>query len=157
MLSIVQTIVVVASLYALWHQLRQFNQNMQYEAYTRHMDDYSRLTEILIEKPELNQLFYCSNSDFAKLENTEKDYYNYLGLAVGFLERLYMFHQKRWSDEQTWVAWELWVTEQWFPQKVFDIFWKNEGHYFVKPFYEWLNKKYLAYKTNQNSLPNKPC
>lgn len=48
-LAAVQTIAIVGSLYAVWRQLKQFNLNMQQDAYSRHIEDYSRITLLLID------------------------------------------------------------------------------------------------------------
>lgn len=145
-LAAVQTIAIVGSLYAVWRQLKQFNLNMQHDAYSKHIEDYARITQLLIDKPVLNEIFYSKNLDFGKLPAVEKDFYNYLAIAIGFLERLYLLYKKGVTDKDTWAAWERWFTEQWFPLEIFEVFWKNEGPYFITPFYEHVNIVYAEFK-----------
>ncbi len=138
-------LVSIIGFLVLIRQLKQFNQNMQYDAYSKNIDDYSRLTQLLIEKPHLNKFFYSANAEFGKLKDEEKDFYNYIGLSLGFLERLFTLYKKGWIDQVSYGAWERWFTEQWFSLEVFKVFWEKEGKYFNEDFTEEMNKKYLAY------------
>jgi hypothetical protein len=97
-------VVSIVGFFILIRQLRQFHQNMQYDAYSKHIEDYSRITQLLIEKPHLNKFFYSANPEFGKLKDEEKDFYNYLGLSLGFLERLFTLYKKGWIDDITWSA-----------------------------------------------------
>jgi|ERR1051325_10211786 hypothetical protein len=145
----VQTIAVVVTLLALWKQLKQFNRNMEDSAYAQHLDDYSRLTQLLIDKPALNDIFYSNAAHFRQLSANEKDFYNYIALAFGFLERLWTLHQKKMIDDHTWKTWDEWFEEQWFPLQVFDIFWQNEGRYFHGGFHDYIELKYNSFNTKR--------
>ena len=142
----VQTLVIVSSLVALWRQLKQANEIAKVHAYEQHMEDYSRITQLLIEKPHLNETFYARNPDFLKLSPQERDFYNFLGLAFGFQERLYVSYKKDLTDKDTWESWERWFAEQWFPLEIFAVFWKHEGHYFITDFYDVVTAKYEKFK-----------
>jgi hypothetical protein len=142
LLTAVQTLIIVLSFIGVIWQLRQFNQNMRYDAYSKAVEDYSRISEVLIDKPYLNKIFYSSNADFNKLDDIQKDFYNYLALTFGFLERIYLLFKKGWINQKTWDSWERWLTQGWFHLDLFEIFWKNERENFNVDFYKYVDKKY---------------
>ena len=154
-LSGIQTLVIVLSLLAVWRQLKQFNYNIQDNAYTKHLEDYSQLTKILLDKPELNEIFYSKNPIFQNLNKSEKDFYNYSALAAGFLERLWTLRQKGAIEVSTWNTWELWFIEQWFPLNEFETFWQIEGKYFLPGFFDEINQKYKIFKAEKQEFFNK--
>lgn len=147
--TVMQTLLIVASLVAVWWQLKQANDIAKVHAYEKHMEDYSHITRMLIEKSDLNEIFYSKNPDFLKLSPQERDFYNYLGLAFGFQERLWVSYDKGLTDDKTWESWDRWFAEQWFPLEIFGVFWSHEGRYFITPFYEAVNAKYETYKRKQ--------
>ena len=74
----ITAVIIAGTLYALWRQLRQFNENMKFSAYSKHTHDYSRVSELLIEHPELNKLYYSRDADVSGLSQDEQTFYNYI-------------------------------------------------------------------------------
>jgi hypothetical protein len=97
------------------------------QAYEKHIEEYSRITQLLIERPHLNKEFYSRNPEFLALPPEAQDFYNYLALAFGFQERLWVSYSKGSTDKVVWDSWDRWFAEQWFPLELFAIFWRNEG------------------------------
>jgi hypothetical protein len=150
--SISTLIVSIVGFLILIRQLKQFNQNMQYDAYSKHVGDYSRVSELLIEKPQLNDIYYSKNPAVANLRGNEKDFYNFLALVVGFYERLYVLRFRTgWIDEKAWSTWERWLIEQWFPLDLFELFWRNEKGYADVDFAQYIDNKYEQYRATSSA------
>jgi hypothetical protein len=150
-LSAIQTVVVVLTLVGVIWQLRQFNRNMQNDAYAKVVEDYCRVSHALIERPHLNKLFYSDHVDFAALDSAQQDFYNYLAIFMGVLERAYLLFRKGWIDEQTWSTWERWLVQHWFRLDLFERFWKAERLFFTVDFYCYVDGKYAAFRRRETS------
>lgn len=149
-----QTLIVFISVILFYHQLKQFNQTLHQDAYSKAVDYYVKTNELLIEKPSLTRFFYSTNPDFFHLNQDQQDFYNYLGLILGFFEHLYLLSKKGWVDSKTWESWERWLIIVIFPTDIFDVFWKNERVLFHVDFYKYVDKKYgeqLAKKAQERS------
>lgn len=110
-LGVVQAVAIVISLVALWWQLRQFNENMKCDAYARHVEDYSRVSELLIEHPELARIYHQGQGEVDDLNDEDKKFYNFVALVIGYYERLFNLHRRGWIDDKTWASWEVWLVE----------------------------------------------
>lgn len=152
-LGVVQAVAIVISLVALWWQLRQFNENMKCDAYARHVEDYSRVSELLIEHPELARIYHQGQGEVDDLNDEDKKFYNFVALVIGYYERLFNLHRRGWIDDKTWASWEVWLVEQWFPMEMFHRYWRNEGQWFHSDFDHFISRKYdeycLAKRTGQ--------
>lgn len=130
----IQTVVLVLSFGALIWQLKQIARSMRNDAYSRVIDDYSRITERLLESKSLSSRFYEGNNEFKKLSDDEQEYYNYIGLSAAFFERVYLLHRQGGIDASIWSSWERWIQDVWLNSKLFSTFWKNEHRYFTEEF-----------------------
>jgi hypothetical protein len=153
----IQTLAIIVSLFAVWRQLKQFNENMRYDAYSKHVEDYSKVSELLISHPDLNAIYYSQQPEVNQLAEKEKSFYNFVALVMGFYERLYnLRYKKQWIDEPTWKTWELWLIGQWFPLKEFDVFWRSERGWWTPDFAEYIDKKYSEYQSAAKGGANQP-
>lgn len=141
-LMAVQTLIFSLTLAGLIWQLRRLNQSIRNDAYSNAIDDYYRITQLLLEKPQLNRIFYSGNAEFGGLNSDHQDFYNYLALSMGFLERIYLLFKQGWVDRATWESWERWLTLHWFQLEPFDLFWKNEGAFYSVDFRKYVDEKY---------------
>ena len=153
----VQTVAIVISLFALWRQLRQFNENMRYDAYSKYVEDASRVSELLLTHPKLNAIYFSQQSEVSKLDDEQKDFYNFLALVLGFCERLYnLTFNKKWGDEATWKTWDTWLTVQWFPIALFEVYWRNEKLWYTVDFRNWIDRRYEQYQAEKRLLSQLP-
>jgi hypothetical protein len=136
----IQTFVIVVSMIFVFFQVRQFNKTLHQDAYSKAVDYYVKTNELLLEKPALTKFFYAKNEGFLQLTEEERDFYNYLGLIVGFYEHLYLLSLKKWIDHRTWESWERWLAQSVLPAELFKVFWKNEGELFHVGFYQYVNE-----------------
>jgi hypothetical protein len=150
-LTAIQTIIIVLTFIGIIWQLRQFNRNMRNDAYSKAIEDHSRISQILIDKPQVNKEFYANNADFKNLDSAQQDFYNYLALSIGLLERIFLLFKKGWIDQETWEAWERWLIQHWFHIGLFELFWENERRFYSMSFYQYVDEKYQQYKKAQQS------
>lgn len=152
-LMALQTLVFASTFIGLMWQLRRINQSMHNDAYAKAIEDYYRITELLLEKPQLNRLFYSNNPEFSALNSDHQDFYNYLALSAGFLERIYLLFKQGWVDQKTWESWERWLTQHWLKFELFGFFWKSERIYFGDDFCEYVDQKYAQFiKSGEQDL-----
>src|SRR5690348_4213872 len=109
--SAIQTIAIVCSFIAVIWQLKQFNQSIQHDAYSKLAEFSSQYIELILDKPALSNLFYQNNADFTHLDDTHKSFYNFIVIILSFYERLYLLVKLRGIDKKTWEAWERWLIE----------------------------------------------
>lgn len=119
---------------------------MQNDAYSKVIEDYCRVSQTIIDKPHLNKHFYADHPNFVTLDSSQQDFYNYLALFIGVLERAYILYRKGWIDEQTWMTWEKWLCEHWFRLELFEFFWKSERLFFTVDFYQHIDNRYDKFK-----------
>jgi hypothetical protein len=110
------------------------------------------VSQTIIDKPHLNKLFYADHPAFGALESDQQDFYNYLALFIGVLERAYLLHQKKWIDEETWSTWERWLVQHWFKLGLFELFWRSERLFFTVDFYEYIDKKYDEFRSTRMAI-----
>lgn len=142
-LMVIQTVVLALSAAFVAWQLRQFGKSMNYQTYHRHVDQFSRMSQLLLEKPHLNSLFRAEAKP-GEDPDIERDCYIYLGLCLGCFENVFVLRQQEWRDEEAWLAWERWFCERWFTLPLFQVFWGNEKSYYVKKFQEYVDDKLRA-------------
>jgi len=135
-----QTVVFALSAAVVGWQLRQFRKSMNYQAYHRHVDEFSRMSQLLLEKPHLNALFQAGPKP-GEGPDIERDCYIYLGLCLGCFENVFVLRKKKWSDEEAWLAWERWFCERWFTLPLFHTFWSHEKSYYLREFQTYVNDK----------------
>lgn len=156
-LGAVQAIAIIVSLFALWWQMRQVNENMKCDAYARHVEDYSRVSELLIEHPELAKAYHARQTEVDSLSDDNKKFYNFIALVIGFYERLHNLHKRGWIDQPTWATWEVWLVEQWFPLELFEIFWRNEEKWNNADFARFIDQKYNEYSLGKKVQGGRTC
>ena len=144
-LMAVQTLIFILTLSGLIWQLRRLNQSIRNDAYSKAIDDYYRITQLLLEKPQLNRIFYSGNPDFSGLNSDHQDFYNYLALSMGFLERIYLLFKQGWVDRGTWESWERWLTFHWLQFELFELFWKNESAFYSVDFCKYVDERYEGF------------
>ncbi len=149
-LTAVQTVVIVLSFAVLIWQLRQVTRNLQQDAYSRAIEDYTEIAGHLLEKPQLNQFFYEDNAAFQALTADQKDFYNYLGLLFALFERIYLLARRGSIEPRIWASWERWLVDGWFRLRLFDTFWQHERTFFTTDFYEFVDRKYQEFKSRTN-------
>jgi uncharacterized membrane protein YccC len=72
-LSLIETGAIVLSLALVFYQLREVSRGLKENAYDRAVDDYSQMMVQLLDKPNLNKLFYEENAVFKELNDDQKD------------------------------------------------------------------------------------
>ncbi|MEK6304091.1 MAG: hypothetical protein AABO41_25660 [Acidobacteriota bacterium] len=150
-LMALQTLIFGLTFVGLVRQLRRINQSMRNDAYSKAIDDYYRITQLLLEKPSLNRIFYSANASFKSLDSDQQDFYNYLALSVGFLERIYLLFKQGLVDRGTWESWERWLTLHWFQFELFDLFWKNERTFFSADFCQYVDDQQKDFATHRTA------
>src|SRR5580700_3922426 len=101
-----QTVIIGVTAYLLIRQLKQFDQSIRHDAYSKAVDYYVKTNELLIDRPSIVDLLYPPGGEFRKLDGDQKRIYIYITLILGFYERLFQLYQIKWIDEKTWAAWE---------------------------------------------------
>jgi hypothetical protein len=150
-LNALQTLIITISLGLLVYQLKQFNRNLQQDAYTKLAEYSMKIAELLLQDKELANEFYQRNRDYLKLNNAKKALYDYMGLIFGLYERLYLLFKMKGINQKTWRAWDKWLVDVIFPLDLFGIFWMNEGTSYHEDFCEYVRKKYKIYKTSKRT------
>jgi hypothetical protein len=141
-LGIIQTVIVGISAYFLLRQLRQFDKSLQHDSYSKAVEYYVKINEIVFEHPNLMKFFPFPNYKNEKLKDDEKQFYQYLVLIMGFYERLFQLYQMKWIDQKTWEAWERWLLEAVLPLDIFQFIWQQERTYFHEDFYKYVDQKF---------------
>src|SRR4051812_46439614 len=106
-----QDLLVIISILVLVYQLKQFNQSLRQDAYARTAEYSIELHKLTMHKKPLADLLLQHNTDYLKLNNAQKDFYTYLSLVFGILERLYLMYRVKGIDQKTWKAWEKWLVK----------------------------------------------
>jgi hypothetical protein len=145
-LNALQTVAIVISLAALIYQLRQFSQSLQQDAYTKLAEYSMKISELLLQDQQLANAVYQCNTDYLKLNNTQKALYGYIGLILGLYERLYLLFKIKGIDHKNWKSWDKWLVEANFPLDLFEVFWKNENTSYHEDFCKYVDKSYKMYK-----------
>jgi hypothetical protein len=102
---------------------------------------------MLINHPDLNAIYYSQQAEVKQLDDAKKNFYNFLALVLGFYERLHhLTYKKKWVDEAVWKTWDTWLTVQWFPIDLFEVYWRNERGWFSVDFRNYMDRKYEQYR-----------
>ena len=145
-LNTLQTVAIVISLAALIYQLRQFSQSIQQDAYTKIAEYSMKISELVLQGRALADHLYQHDVDYLKLNNSQKDLYNYLVLIAGLYERLYLLFTIKGIDKKTWSPWERWLIDAIFPLNLFEAFWEKNRTWYHEDFCKYLDKIYKMYK-----------
>lgn len=111
--TIVQTIVLTATLIIFILSFRSQDKAIKEQAYQKVMDDYGEVMKSLSEKPELYkfqiELFNRSQRPLAQarkdITREELVIRNYVIGLYGFFERLFSLYRRKWIDQDTWRQW----------------------------------------------------
>lgn len=145
--TMVQAIGTVLTFGALIFQLRKINSNLQHDAYSRTIEDYSQMVNQFLVKPELSSFFYEGIKEFEDLTEEEKDFYNYISLSMTLFERIYLLSKKGSLEPEIWKSWEHWLIIGWFRLKLFETYWRTEREFFTKSFQEFVDNKLKEFKS----------
>lgn len=150
MFNAIQTLIITISLGLLIYQLKQFNQNLQQDAYTKLADYSMKINELVLQGKPLADQLYQHHTDYLELSNDQKDLYLYLALIFGLCERLYLLFIMKGINRKTWAAWERWLTEAIFPLDVFETFWQIERTWYHEDFSNYIDRSFKIYKSQIN-------
>jgi hypothetical protein len=147
-LSLIETGAIVLSLALVFYQLREVSRGLKENAYDRAVDDYSQMMVQLLDKPNLNKLFYEENAVFKELNDDQKDFYNYMALSFALFERIFLLWKKGDIEPHIWDSWERWLTE-WFRPQLFVVFWSHERTFFTIDFYQFVDQQYQEFEESR--------
>lgn len=117
-ISLVQTIVLTATLVALILQLRKQTQVMRHEALSSCRAEYALLVRMMITHKELSKVYDKLGSvqpgqvdNWHSYSEEERLVYHYLELNYELFERVFVLHKRGWIDSVEWKSWEVWLKE----------------------------------------------
>ena len=98
------------------YQFRSQEKAIKDSSYQKALDDYTNMIALLAQKPELaaivDQLGDASRTAGSKFEllTPEKGaVFAYMLLSYSLFERIYLLHEKKWIDDETWSQWLRWL------------------------------------------------
>jgi hypothetical protein len=138
-LIVIQNVILLATVIAVFWQLRQVKHATRRDAVMRAVEDQDRLNELLLEYPQLKR-FFDPHGDYVAWKAEEIDFATFFNLALGRFERLYMFQREGLVDKALWDSWTKWVKEFWLAIPLSRKTWNLEGKFYSKPFQEFINE-----------------
>lgn len=111
MTSVVQTVVITATLAVFIFQFRSQEKSIKESAVQSVMGRYTDFIRMLVERPELARLLELNESTLQptkpqpKLSQEEETTFAYLMMGYGIFEEIYSLYKKGWMDEETWGQW----------------------------------------------------
>jgi type III secretory pathway component EscS len=140
-LSVIQTVAIVASVVGLMWQLKQLKWTILSTDDYKILDFYVKINEVLFNR--LTILKYFPAKGINQLNNDEeKESYLYLSLIMSYFEYIFYLHREKRIEDKTWEPWEKWVVETFMPSDLFKTFWEHEQAYLTEEFRDYVNEKH---------------
>jgi hypothetical protein len=114
--SVVQTVVISLTLGVFIFQFRSQEKSIRESAVQNVMGRYTDYIRMLVEKPELAKLLtfteranQTAEGRPEKLSPEDEATSAYLLLGYGIFEEVFLLHDKKWMDDETWEQWSVFL------------------------------------------------
>lgn len=112
--ALVANIGLVVSLFFLVYQILLQRKELKYSVYEKLMSDFSNISLLLVEHPELRKIYNGGNKpkNWDKYDDDEKTMYCYFDSLLGLFERVWVsYKEMRWLNREDWGQWKNWIRD----------------------------------------------